>query len=353
MLLRQPDFLAALRQPDCSVRLWLACGRDAGVAADLARRARLALAAAGADSTVHLAAAALEADPGRLADSAASIPLFGGRQLIRVDDATDRIVEAVRLLLESPAGANPVVMLAGDLAASSPLLELARRHPLARLVQAWPPGAREWPRLVAEAARAAGLRLARGQDGALWAAADGNPQILAREIEKLATAVDATPDRPAPVPEALFAALVGGVESESLDRTVAALLAGDGQALDRALAAHGSASAIPLLRAAARRLLLLKALRRAVDQGASPQAAIASRRPPVNPYSLRDTLADALPRWPMARIESALAALLEAERAVKAPASAGDILAHAALVAVGCPPRPSPPSPLGVSAAPS
>ncbi len=338
MLLQRADFLAALKTPDPAVRLWLACGRDPGGAAELARLARAALAPEGREAIVRLDAAALASDPGSLADAAASIPLFGGRQLIRVDDATDRLAEAVGLLLAAPATANPVVMVAGDLAKTSPLLVLAGRHPLARVVQAWPPEAGEWQRLVADAARAEGIRLARGQETALWAAADGNPQLLARELEKLATAVEARPEAPQAVPADLFAALVGGVESESLDRLVAAVVAGDGRALDRALAAHGSASSIPLLRAAARRLLLMKALRRAMDAGASPRAAIEARRPPVFPLALRAELATALPRWPMPRIDSALAALVAAEQAVKAPASAGDVVARAALVAIACAP---------------
>lgn len=351
MLLKRQAFLAALRRPDPAVRLWLACGRDAGGANELARLARAALAPATADPVIRLDPAVLDADPGRLADAAASLSLFGGRQLVRVDDATDRAAEAVRLLLEAPATANPVVMTAGDLARGSPLLALATRHPRACAVQAWPPGPGEWQGLVDESARAAGVRLAPGQDAALWAAADGDPQILARELEKLATAVDATPAAPRAIPAGLFADLVGGRESESADRLVGALLRGDGAALDRELAAHGSASAIPLLRMAGRRLLLLKALRRAMDGGASPRTAVEARRPPIFPLALRDDLAAALPRWPITRIDSGLSTLVAAERAIKAPASVGDVVARAALVALAVPP--GTPGQLGLSPPPS
>ncbi len=348
MLLKERAFLAALDKPDEAVRLWLACGRDASGAAELARLARAALAPS-SDQVIHIDSAELEANPGCLVDAACALSLFGSRQLIRIDDASDRILTAVRLLLEAPTTANPVVIAAGDLAKSSPLLELATRHPLARAVQAWPLGPEAGRDRVADAARAAGLRLASDQHEALWAAADGDPQRLAREIEKLATATEATPAAPRDVPADLFQALVSGTESESIDRLIVALIRQDARALDRELTAHGSASLIPLLRAAGRRLLLLQALRRAMDKGASPRAAVEARRPPVSPRELRDALATALPRWPMARIESALATLVAAERAMKAPASAGDVLARAALVAIAA----SPPAALGLFPLPS
>ncbi|WP_194744695.1 hypothetical protein [Thermaurantiacus tibetensis] len=336
MLLKRAAWLAALEAPDPRVRLWLAFGPDTGGVEALAAAARRALSAA---ATTDLGGVPLAEAPGRLLEAAASLSLFGERQLVRIDGAGDEAAEAVRLLLEAPAVANPVLVTAGNLPRGSSLRQLAEAHPLARAVAAYEPDAREWPRLVAEAAMAAGVLLGPGQDAALWAAADGNLQVLAAELAKLATAVAASPERPARVPPPLFSALVAGSPGESLDRLLDALVAGDLPALDRELQAWGSESSIPLLRMAGRRLLLLAALRRAVDAGATPRTAVEARRPPVFPLALRDRLVAALPRWPLARLEAALAALVEAERAIKRSRSPGDLLGRAALL-VAAAPRP-------------
>ena len=62
-----------------------------------------------------LSAAALAADPARLADEAAQLSLIGGRRVVRVRDAGDRARAIVRRFLATASGDALIVVEAGDL----------------------------------------------------------------------------------------------------------------------------------------------------------------------------------------------------------------------------------------------
>ncbi|MFQ3596622.1 MAG: DNA polymerase III subunit delta [Sphingomonadaceae bacterium] len=333
MLLKRQAFLGAFAQPAGDVRLWCVFGPDPGEAGALAEAARKGLKTEDGE-VLELPASAVETEPGRLADEAASIPMFGGARLIIVAGVTERAGEAVRLLLDAPAAGNPVLALAGDLPRTSALRTLVERHPAARAVIAWAPTERDGARQAADLARAQGLLLAPGQAEALWQASGAHAGVLAREVEKLAIAAGATAQQPGQLPPDLFAQLVADSEGEDVNRLVAAILAGDHKALARAMASGDGV--FPGLRALARRLFLLLELSAAMTRdGLDADAAVERHRPPVF-WRDRPLLKAALPRWPPARIMEALDALLAAERAMKTPRAAGEVLAaHALLLAAG------------------
>ena len=59
----------------------------------------------------------LRQDPARLADEAAQLSLLGGRRVVRVRDADDRLAKTLATVLEAPPGGALVVVEAGDLSA--------------------------------------------------------------------------------------------------------------------------------------------------------------------------------------------------------------------------------------------
>ena len=70
---------------------------------------------------LEMTVAELRADPVALVDAARSFPLVPGRRNIRIRDAGEAIVEAIRLLIEAGAFDSLVICEAGDLGKRSPL----------------------------------------------------------------------------------------------------------------------------------------------------------------------------------------------------------------------------------------
>jgi DNA polymerase-3 subunit delta len=335
MLLQRDAFLAALQSPDPAIRLWLVFGRSEEDSLALADAAAKAL---GGD-ILDLKAADLVDSPGLLKDEAASLPMFGGRPLIRVLGADNRLAAAAEGLLESGVTGNPVLMLAGDLAKTGALPTLATRHPLARAVAAWGLDAREGKAAVLEAARAAGLRLDADGVARLWAAAQGSLMVLARETEKLALYLCATPQAPMEVSPDVLDRLLAGDETEDFARLVRAVFTGDRKALDQEL--QVAPSPIPLFRGLMPRLLSLLELSDAVAAGKAPSEAVAAARPPIF-WKEKEMMTRALRDWQPARIRAAITMLLAAERAIKSTGSAGDRLGRHALLMVALPPAAGP-----------
>ena len=323
-VLKRHDLQRRLAQWDSEIRLLLFAGPDESASRQAAAEVIAALGDPGNPlSMMDLAAEELRADPGRLADEAASVSMFGDRRLIRVRGATEWAREAVELLLAAPVAGNPVLLLAGDLPKSSALRKAAEGSPLALAMLSYPLEGRDLQRWLEEEAKGRGLRLGDDVAGRLLAG-ETDIGILASELDKFALYLDAAPETPKPLDGDTLAVLGAGGAEEDVGALVSAIVAGNAATLERQLAALEQDSAIPALRAVARRLLQLAEARRAMDSGMAAREAVRMLRPPVYPFREQDVLAAALPHWPMARIRHALAAMLAGERRIKAPGGPGD-----------------------------
>lgn len=332
----KPELARALERPDAAVRLYLFHGADEAASRDLAAK----LGAKLADPTdpmarTDLGPGDLKADPGRLADEAAAVSMFGGARLIRVEGAGDESEEAVELLLAAPAAGNPVVMTAGTLRKGSKLLGAAEGGSLAFAYVSYAPDARDLAGVVAEVAAELGLRPARDAAAALAEACAGDRGVLRRELEKLALYLDASPERPLALERAHIAAIGATLDDADFSALVEAVAGGrPGEAARQLSRLEGQGVAgIAMLRAAARRLWLLAELRDAVESGQGPDAAIASLRPPLF-WKDKPAVTAQLQRWRGPALKAALARVLDAERAIKRGGSAGDVLASQALLGI-------------------
>lgn len=338
-VLKRGELQAALARWTPATRLLLLAGPDESGVRASAEAARRALAnPADPMALIDLPAEQLASAPGRLADEAAAVPMFGGRTLIRVTGAGDSCVEAVELLLAAPAAGNPVVMQAGDLPKTSALRKLAEGSPAALALIHYQPEGRDAQRWLMDEARALGLRLEPGVGDVLLQSAGGDTGVAASELAKFALYLDCDPDRPARLESRHLAEL--GVDSleEDVGALVAALVAGDARAFARQIGQLKSAgaSAIPALRAVARKLMQLMELRAAVDGGADAETAMRALRPPVFWKEQKPLLA-AVRRWPQPRIRAGLDAMLAGERAIMRPGGPGDIAGWQALLGLAVP----------------
>lgn len=322
---------AALDHPGPAIRFILLHGPDEAGARD--RALRLARAMGPDAERIDLDGGMLKADPARLASEAASLSLFGGARHIRATGVGDESLDAFELLLGAPTAGNPVVAIGPTLKNTSKLVKLALASPAALSFACYPPGPGDAERLASAIAAEHGLRAVGQVAHRLVIATGGDRAVMTREIEKLALFLDAGPDRPAVLDDAALDAIGADLGDSEMSGAIEAVLAGDAALLGAELAKLDDAgvSPIPLLRGLVRRLMALADMRGDVDKGATIAEVIERHR-----VFFREKAATsrALQTWSAKRIAQSIDHLRQAERATMAAGTAGDVMAHAACLAV-------------------
>ena len=313
----------ALDKPDPAIRLILLYGPDEAGSRALSQRIDKALGPQA--ERIDLGAGQLKGDPALLADEAASISLFGGARHIRVDPATDDVMEAVEALMESPAGGNPVVLVAGNLRKDARLVKLALSSPAALAFASYLPEGRAADQVAVELAREQGLRLEPRAAQALVAATNADRGLMAREIEKLALYLDASPEDPRPADMTALDAIGAANDESDLSAIVEAVMGGRPDQAAAELALIGATEAIGLVRALLRRLAQIAPLRAEVASGQSVDAVMASAGKAIF-WKDQKVIAGLLHRWTPDRIATATTRLAAVERAYKRSGTAGMVL---------------------------
>lgn len=279
-------------------------------------------------AVVDLSASVVADDTARLSDEASTIGLMVQRKLIRIADAADAMTPAVETCLDNPNVANLTVLQAGELPATSKLRKLMEAHPRALAVACYPEDGARLEQWLDSAAAERGLRLERAARDALLAFCGGSRDILRAELDKLDLytgggeithddVASVCPDRG----EAAFETLINAIASGRLSAATAQM---------QSLMAEGEAG-IAILRALLRRLWQLRDIRLSMAQGASAETAVKSLRPPVFWKDVATVTAQAR-IWTLEKLDRSCRLLLETERAIKRPDSAGDLLAEHALL---------------------
>jgi DNA polymerase-3 subunit delta len=198
--------------------------------------------------------------------------------VIWIEPAGKDIEEAVSALLEGPPPESPVVAIAGALSKASGLLKMAEASPQAVAFAAYAPEGPDAERMVADIARRFGLKV-NPPVAARLADAGGNDQaIVARELEKLALYLDASPHAPKELEHGAIDA-VGAESAEGNFLKLADLaLSGEMEELTEELARlpAGGSEAIPVVRSLQRRLLMLAPARARIERGERVDAVMAS-----------------------------------------------------------------------------
>jgi len=305
---------AFLKSPDAGIRAVLIYGPDAGLVRERADRLARSVVADDSDPfrISDLLGADLASDPPRLNDEAAALCLTGGRRVVRVRDADDRLGEAFQQFLAEPPGDALVVVEAGEL---GPRSKLRAAFEAAKTGGALPCYVEDGAALVG-AVRAAfaerGLKADNDAARALAALLGPDRMLLRGEVEKLALYAGER----GTVTEDDVLACGAEAAATSIDEAIDACLAGDAAGTDRALgrlAAEGVA-AVRVLRALASHLTKIEAVhaREAAGEDAG-QAMMAQRiffkRQPAFRAQLR--------LWRGPRLARALARAIETETRCK------------------------------------
>jgi DNA polymerase-3 subunit delta len=241
----------------------------------------------------------IRSDPAALADEAGALALFGGKRVIWIEPAGEEIAAGVTALFETPSSESPVVAIAGALKKTSGLLRLAEGSPMAAAYASYLPEGDEAAQMVVDLGRRYGLKIDRATGADLASAAGNDQAIVARELEKLALYVDASPQAPKELGRDAIEDVGADCAGNDFLQLADLALSGDLPSLIDELDRLPSAGAetIPIVRSLQRRLLMLAPARARVESGDRVSDVMASLGRSLF-WKDRAKVATMLERWP-------------------------------------------------------
>ena len=324
---------AFLQRPDQAIRAVLLYGPDFGLVRERADILARTVCPDLKDPfrVADLSGAALAADTARLADEAAQLSLIGGRRVIRVRDAADRLAGLFRGFLDAAPGDGFIVVEAGDLPGSSALRRVFDTSPRAAAIGCYSDTPRDRAAVIRDTLRAHRIT-ASGEATQYLVEHLGNDRLLTRaELEKLA----------------LYAGEGGHVELDDVRRSIgdsaalatddAVMAAAEGDAarvdrvIDRVL--QEGESAVSVVRAMLRHLQRLHVFAARVAAGTTVAEVVRTARPPIF-YRQEDSFKRQLVLWNEVGLRAQLKRIAQAELHMKLTGLPADTVCREALLAV-------------------
>ena len=261
-------------------------------------------------------------------DELASLPLTGGRRVVRVREASDSATPHVQYALAG-RGEGFLILEAPGLASRAKLRTLVERLPDAAAIACYKLDGRALELQIRTTLQAAGVTA--DADALAWLSTQlgADQAITQSEIEKLA--LYAGPNGRVDITAARVC--VGDLAGLSLDDALFAATAGDTAAADRALelAIAEWANPVGVLRASLMHLQRLQRARASVAEGRSPGEATKSARPPVF-FRREPDFIQALSLWSQTALDQACIRVWEAERACKRTGAPAETIARNAVI---------------------
>jgi DNA polymerase-3 subunit delta len=267
-----------IAEPPAGVAVFLVFGSDSGLVSERVQQLIKASVDDPGDpfQLIRLQGDAVAADPLRLADEAATIPLFGGRRAIVVEAGSKSYAAAIEPVLERPPTDCRIILSAGALKKDAPLRRLVERSGAAAAIECYPDDAMSLERLIEAEARAGGLRLDPEARQALLGLLGADRLATRSELGKLLLYAHG---REA-IDLAAIEAIVTDASSVSLDAAVDGAFGGDYRAIDATaerLYADGGEPVV-LLAAALRQAILLHRAKLEMVAGRSAGEALEALR---------------------------------------------------------------------------
>ena len=274
----------------------------------------------------------LSANPGRLADEANTVPLFGGRRavLLRVN-SRHNIVPSIEVVLETPPRDCRIVVEAGELRKTAPLRALFEKAKAGAALACYPDDAKAVSSLIDEEMREAKLTLASDARAALAALLGGDRLASRSELRKLALYVQGK-DR---IELADVMAVVSDASDQALDGVIDAAFAGNTREVENEFGkARGSGSSpAAIVSAAIRQVANLHKMKLAVDDGDSIEFAMMRGAPPVH-FTRKKDVEAALRAWTQPRLLRAMQQLADASLEARRNAALAETIAHRTLLSI-------------------
>jgi DNA polymerase-3 subunit delta len=329
-----PSRIAAfLQRPDPEIRAVLLYGPDEGLVRERAEAVAHSVCPDLRDPfrVADLMAAALAADPARLADEAAQLSLGGGRRVVRVRGAGDALAKLFAGFLESSPGEALVVVEAGELPSRSALRRAFEAARSSVAIGCYPDTPRELAAVIRETLAAHRVSASRDAGQFLVEHLGGDRLLTRSELEKLS----------------LYAGEGGRVELEDarlsvsdtaaleLDDAVMAAAEGDPVRVERVLGRvfQQGESPVSIIRALLRHLHRLHVLTARLVGGASIDEVLRTSRPPIF-FKQEDSFRRQLGLWTEARLRPQLDRIADAELNMKTTGLPAETICREAMLAV-------------------
>ncbi|MCS0495140.1 DNA polymerase III subunit delta [Ancylobacter sp. MQZ15Z-1] len=330
---RPGDVEATLSRIDPLRPVVLLYGPDTGLVRERAS-AYLARAGQGTSDpfgTIRLDGDEIAGDPGRLADEAGTVALFGGRRVVSVRAGSRNIVPAVEALLAVPMEDAVVVIEAGDLKRGTGLRALCESSPRALAIACYADTDRDLGRLVDTMTAEAGIPIERNARAELMGLLGGDRLASRGEIAKLLLYAAGEPR----ITAEHVRAIVGDASSLAIDEVSDAALAGMPSEMSGAFAKaiHEGMRPDVLLGAVCRTVQGLHMMRLGIEAGGSVERAIDGARPAIH-FRRKPLIEKALRSWNSERLKVVLLALDDALLAARRNAALGPAIAERALLQI-------------------
>lgn len=318
------------KHPDPKVRGVLIYGPDEGQVRERAAAIARCI-VPDANDPFHIADLTPEdigSDPTRLVDEATSLSMLGGRRLIRLAGATDKLAPACAGLEAVPTGTDSLVVVeGGDLNPRSALRKLFEGGARLAAIACYVDDAAGLARVIRETLAAD--KIMPDLDAVAYLASSllGDRALARRALEKLSLylGTDGKTLRKLTLGDAIAA--VGDAAALDLDDPVRAAAEGDRVQTDRALARlleEGTAP-VAILRVAQTYFRRLHQARAAWESGQSLDTAMSGLRPPVF-FKQVPQFRRQVERWKLPLLGQALDRLVECEAATKETGAPAELL---------------------------
>ena len=257
-----------IRKPAAQFWLYLFCGPDAGLVSE---RANLLVRTLVKDTSDPFGLLRIEGDqlaaaPGRLADEANTIGLFGGSRCIYIDAGAKNFVPALQGLVDDPPTDCTIVISAGDLKGDSPLRRLVTRYSRGASVECYPDSAKQLEQLIDEEMKLAGVSITPGAREFLANHLGVDRLVTRAELEKLVLFASGQ----GTVNEQHVEAVIADAAALSMDDAIFVAFSGDYTATtEMAIRSLAQMDAGVLIGFILRHVLFLHRLRCEIEQGAS------------------------------------------------------------------------------------
>lgn len=321
-------FLKAVERLPSLVLLY---GTDAGLvserSADLAKR--LAARDDPPGEVLRMDDASLEDDPERLIVELQTMPMFGGRKIVRATSGRRITAASLKPLLEDGSIAGMLIVEAGNLRPDESLRAMFEKSPKAAAVACYADEGRDLDAVIREVCSAHGIEITSEARRMLQARLGADRALSRAEVEKLALYVHGK----GIITEDDVEAAVGDAAELALDRVVMATASGrmrDGtREFDRCIA--GGESPQGIIAALQRHFLRLHRVRAAMDAGRSADDAMRQMRPPPH-FKQKAEIEQQLRLWTLQKLTAALERIAEGAKTARLNSAMEAVLCEALLL---------------------
>ncbi|MEP3431676.1 MAG: DNA polymerase III subunit delta [Roseibium sp.] len=292
----------------------LVFGPDTGLVSE--RATRFVAKASEGDSDpfnlVKIDASELSSDPNRLIDEVLTVPLFGGRRIIWVKDASGKnLTPSLEPVLKLDEWETLVVLEGGDIKKGVGLRKLIETHRRAVALPCYSDNDRGVDQLIDEETRDAELTVSREARAALHSLLGGDRMASRGELKKLCLYALGKGRIESDDVEAIIGDASAFETSELIDAAASGNLGTLDHGLERLTDAGSKASVIA--NQALKHFQNLHRMRIDIDQGKNAQQVIDSQRPPIF-FSRKPGFAQQLRIWSSRDLERAMHILSDATR---------------------------------------